>query len=101
MFYFFFYFIDFQTLTKDLENHEKQNAKLIMELKAVSDRCDSSDKQNMLLASQLEDVLHKFRDTSRDLEKTSNELKNTQLSLYDTEKKKEDYKIRAQETVRQ
>ncbi|XP_041351811.1 centrosomal protein of 128 kDa-like [Gigantopelta aegis] len=90
-----------ENLTKDLDNREKQNAKLIMELKAVSDKCEGSDRQNMLLATQLEDVLQKFKDTSRDLEKTSNELKNTQLSLYETDKKKEDYKIRAQETVRQ
>ncbi len=84
-----------------MDNREKQNAKLIMELKSTGDRLDDVERHNQLMNTQLEDVVQRLRDTARELDKTSNELKNTQLSLHDSEKKKEDFKTRAQETVRQ
>lgn len=90
-----------QTLAKDLENREKQSAKVITQLKDVSDKFDDSDRQRAVMSTQLDDVQQKLKDMTRELEKTTNELRNTQLALSESEKKKDEFKGRAQETVRQ
>jgi len=93
--------ISFQTITKDLENREKQTAKLINELKGMTDKCEDSDRHKNHLMVQVEDTAGKLRDTSRELDKALTELRNTQLALADAEKKRDEFKGRAQETVRQ
>lgn len=93
--------IHFQTLTKDLDNREKQAAKLITQIKDISDKFENSDRQKNQLQTQFDDASNKVKDITKDLDKTNNELKNTQLSLLESEKKKDEFKARAQETVRQ
>ena len=91
----------FQTLTKDLDNREKQAAKLITQLKEVSDKFEAADRQKNQLQTQFDESSNKVKEVTKDLEKTTNELRNTQLSLHESEKKKDEFKGRAQETVRQ
>ena len=93
--------IFYQTLTKDLDNREKQTAKLITQLKEVSDKYDDTDRHKTHLLVQVEDTVAKLRDSNRELEKTLTELRNTQLALAEAEKKRDEFKGRAQETVRQ
>lgn len=90
-----------ETLTKDLDNREKQAAKLITQLKEVSDKFEASDRQKNQLQTQFDESSNKVKEVTKDLEKTTNELRNTQLSLHESEKKKDEFKGRAQETVRQ
>ncbi|CAG2208568.1 CEP128 [Mytilus edulis] len=89
------------TLTKDLDNREKQAAKLITQLKEMSDKFEASDRQKNQLQTNYDDSSNKVKEVTKDLEKTTNELRNTQLSLHESEKKKDEFKARAQETVRQ
>jgi len=49
----------------------------------------------------VEDTAVKLRDSNRELDKALTELRNTQLALADAEKKRDEFKGRAQETVRQ
>ena len=90
-----------ETLTKDLDNREKQAAKLITQLKEVSDKFEAADRQKNQLQTQFDESSNKVKEVTKDLEKTTNELRNTQLSLHESEKKKDEFKGRAQETVRQ
>ncbi|XP_005106342.1 centrosomal protein of 128 kDa isoform X2 [Aplysia californica] len=90
-----------ETLAKDLDNRDRQSAKVITQLKEISDKFEDSDRQRKLLSVQLDDVQQKLQGVTRELEKTTHELRNTQLALQDSEKKKDDFKCRAQETVRQ
>ncbi|XP_059147978.1 centrosomal protein of 128 kDa-like [Physella acuta] len=90
-----------ETLAKDLDNRERQNAKVITQLKDISDKYEDSDRQRNYLLQQTEDLQQKLRDVSKELEKTTHELRNTQLSLQESEKKKDEFKGRAQETIRQ
>ncbi|XP_063426334.1 centrosomal protein of 128 kDa-like isoform X3 [Mytilus trossulus] len=90
-----------ETLTKDLDNREKQAAKLITQLKEMSDKFEASDRQKNQLQTNYDDSSNKVKEVTKDLEKTTNELRNTQLSLHESEKKKDEFKARAQETVRQ
>lgn len=84
-----------------MDNRERQNAKVITQLKDISDKFEESDRQRSFLSQQLDDVQQKLKDVSNKLEKTVHELQQTQLALMDSEKKKDEFKGRAQETVRQ
>ncbi|GFO30198.1 centrosomal protein of 128 kda [Plakobranchus ocellatus] len=90
-----------ETLAKDLDNRERQSARVITQLKDVSDKYEDCERQRTFMAQQVEDLTAKLRDTGRELEKTTQELRNTQIALQESEKKKDEFKGRAQETVRQ
>mgnify|MGYP001552394340 CR=1 FL=1 len=57
------------------------------------------DKHRALL--QLEDTLKKLRDSMKDAETLATELQRKQQELAENERKKEEIKIKAQETVKQ
>lgn len=67
----------------------------------MSDKFDAADRQKNQLQTQFDESSNKVKEVTKDLEKTTNELRNTQLSLHESEKKKDEFKGRAQETVRQ
>ena len=67
----------------------------------MSDKYDDTDRHKTHLLVQVEDTVAKLRDSNRELEKTLTELRNTQLALAEAEKKRDEFKGRAQETVRQ
>ncbi|KAK3591274.1 hypothetical protein CHS0354_004321 [Potamilus streckersoni] len=90
-----------ETLSKDMDNREKQSAKLITQLKEISDKYEDAERHKNHLLIQVEDTMQKLRENGRELEKTTNELRSAQLSIVELEKKKEEFKSRAQETVRQ
>lgn len=96
-----FTFFFFQTLTKDLENREKQTAKLITQLKEVSDKYDESERQKGQLIAQFDDTAQRFKDCNKELDRVSNEFRSTQQALQEMERKRDEFKGRAQETVRQ
>ena len=74
---------------------------MITQLKDVSDKYEDCERQRSFTVQQVEDLTGKLRDTARELEKTTQELRNTQIALQESEKKKDEFKGRAQETVRQ
>ncbi|XP_076442634.1 uncharacterized protein LOC143281329 isoform X2 [Babylonia areolata] len=90
-----------ETLSRDLESRERQAAKAITQLKDTSDKLDETERQKAMVMQQLEDVNRKHGDVSKELEKAMQELRGTQLSLQEAEKKRDEFKGRAQETVRQ
>ncbi|XP_055879719.1 centrosomal protein of 128 kDa-like isoform X2 [Biomphalaria glabrata] len=90
-----------ETLAKDLDNRERQSAKVITQLKDVSDKYEDADRQRNYLLQQVEELQQKLAVTTKELEKTKHEQRNTELCLQDSEKKKDEFKGRAQETVRQ
>ncbi|XP_025105103.1 centrosomal protein of 128 kDa-like isoform X2 [Pomacea canaliculata] len=90
-----------ETLSKDLENREKQAAKVITQLKTTSDNLEDTERQKAFITQQFEDVTKRLTEVTKDLEKTSHELRSTQLALQESEKKKDEFKGRAQEAVRQ
>ncbi|KAK3093712.1 hypothetical protein FSP39_019141 [Pinctada imbricata] len=90
-----------ETLTKDLDNREKQAAKLITQLKEVSDKYEDSERVKAQLMAQYEDSSQRLKECSKELEKTNNDYRNTQIALQEAERKRDEFKGRAQETVRQ
>lgn len=67
----------------------------------MTDKCEDADRHKNHLMVQVEDTAAKLRDSNRELDKALTELRNTQLALADAEKKRDEFKGRAQETVRQ
>ncbi|CAG5134846.1 unnamed protein product, partial [Candidula unifasciata] len=90
-----------ETLSKDLDNRERQSAKVITQLKEYTDKFEDSDRQRNFLSQQLEDAQKKLNNATKELEKTVHELHSTKVALTNSEKKLDEVKCRAQETVRQ
>ncbi|KAL8589790.1 hypothetical protein ACOMHN_020793 [Nucella lapillus] len=90
-----------ETLSRDLEGRERQAAKAITQLKETSDKLEETERHKSMATQQLEDVTKKLTDVSKELEKSLQELRGTQLTLQEAERKRDEFKGRAQETVRQ
>lgn len=74
---------------------------MITQLKEVSDKYDESERQKGQLIAQFDDTAQRFKDCNKELDRVSNELRNTQQALQEMERKRDEFKGRAQETVRQ
>lgn len=74
---------------------------MITQLKEVTDKHDESERQKGQLIAQFDDTAQRFKDCNRELDRVSNELRTTQQTLQETERKRDEFKGRAQETVRQ
>ncbi|XP_064623716.1 centrosomal protein of 128 kDa-like isoform X3 [Lineus longissimus] len=87
-------------LKKDVENKEKHTLKLMTELQDVKVKQEQCERQRDSSMSQLEDALRQLRDVTRDVERYNDELKNTERQYHDSEKKREEMRCKAQETVK-
>ncbi|NWI92968.1 CE128 protein, partial [Pitta sordida] len=90
-----------QVLTSDLENREKQQEKMLEQLKeiqncykACENRCRQTELQSAELAQQIEE-------STKEAERHLTEFKHSEALRLEIEKKREDLKMRAQETIRQ
>ncbi|XP_071413839.1 centrosomal protein of 128 kDa isoform X2 [Pithys albifrons albifrons] len=90
-----------QVLTSDLENREKQQEKLLDQLKeiqncykACENRCRQTELQSSELAQQVEE-------STKEAERYLTEFKHSEALRLEMEKKREDLKVRAQEAIRQ
>ncbi|XP_051662306.1 centrosomal protein of 128 kDa [Manacus candei] len=90
-----------QVLTSDLENKEKQQEKMLDQLKeiqncykACENRCRQTELQSSELAQQVEE-------STKEAERCLSEFKHSEALRLETEKKREDLKARAQEAIRQ
>lgn len=76
-------------------------AKVITQLQEVTEKYQDSDRQKNQFLAQLEDNLHRLKETQRDLDRTADDLKMATITLSDSERKRDDYKDRAHDTVKQ
>ncbi|KAJ7409150.1 centrosomal protein of 128 kDa isoform X1 [Willisornis vidua] len=90
-----------QVLTSDLENREKQQEKMLDQLKeiqncykACENRCRQTELQSSELAQQVEE-------STKEAERYLTEFKHSEALRLEMEKKREDLKVRAQEAIRQ
>ncbi|NWI10793.1 CE128 protein, partial [Crypturellus soui] len=90
-----------QVLTSDLENREKQQQKMLDQLKEIQDSykaCESGRRQTELQSAEL---AQQVEESAKEAERYLIEFKRSEALRLETEKKKEDLKVRAQETIRQ
>ncbi|NXA46177.1 CE128 protein, partial [Nothocercus julius] len=90
-----------QMLTSDLENREKQQQKMLDQLKEIQNSykaCESGRRQSELQSAEL---AQQVEENAKEAERYLVEFKRSEALRLETEKKKEDLKVRAQETIRQ
>ncbi|NXA31715.1 CE128 protein, partial [Eudromia elegans] len=90
-----------QVLASDLENREKQQQKMLDQLNEIQNSykaCESGRRQTELQSAEL---AQQVEESAKEAERYLIELKQSEALRSETEKKKEDLKVRAQETIRQ
>ncbi|NWX83483.1 CE128 protein, partial [Nothoprocta pentlandii] len=90
-----------QVLMSDLENREKQQQKMLDQLQEIQNSykiCESGRRQTELQSAEL---AQQVEESTKEAERYLMELKQSEALRLETEKKKEDLKVRAQETIRQ
>ncbi|XP_032919232.1 centrosomal protein of 128 kDa isoform X4 [Catharus ustulatus] len=90
-----------QVLTSDLENREKQQEKMLDQLKDIQDcykACENERRQNELQSAEL---AQQAEESTKEAERYLTEFKHSEALRLEIEKKREDLKVRAQETIRQ
>lgn len=88
-------------LVRKCDEKEKLIAKSLIELKDLTENCDTYERQNIKLQRDLTLALEKLEEMTQEAERYAQEALNTQKQLVDSEQKREEFKIQAQETVKQ
>ncbi|XP_075359485.1 centrosomal protein of 128 kDa isoform X5 [Mycteria americana] len=90
-----------QVLTSDLENREKQEEKMLDQLKEIQScykACENGRRQTELQSAEL---AQRVEESTKEAERYLTEFKHSEALRLEIEKKREDLKVRAQETIRQ
>ncbi|NXX49314.1 CE128 protein, partial [Tricholaema leucomelas] len=90
-----------QVLTSDLENKEKQQRTMLDQLKEIQScykACEDGRRQTELQSAEL---AQRVEESTKEAERYLTEFKHSEALRLETEKKREDFKVRAQETLRQ
>ncbi|KAM6254315.1 centrosomal protein of 128 kDa isoform 6-T9 [Spheniscus humboldti] len=90
-----------QMLTSDLENREKQQEKMLDQLKEIQScykACENGRRQTELQSAEL---AQQVEESTNEAERYLTEFKHSEALRLEMEKKSEDLKVRAQETIRQ
>uniref|UniRef100_A0A663M9J3 Centrosomal protein 128 n=1 Tax=Athene cunicularia TaxID=194338 RepID=A0A663M9J3_ATHCN len=88
-------------LTSDLENREKQQEKMLNQLKEIQSCykvCENGRRQTELQSAEL---AQQVEESTKEAERYLTEFKHSEALRLEVEKKREDLKVRAQEAIRQ
>jgi hypothetical protein len=67
----------------------------------VTENCDTYERQNTKLQHDLTLALEKLEEMTQEAERYAQEALNSQKQFLDSEQKREEFKIQAQETIKQ
>ena len=70
-------------------------------MKEITDNCDTFERQNTKLQRDLTLALEKLEEMTQEAERYAQESVDCQKQLADSEQKRDEFKIQAQETVKQ
>eukprot|EP00075_Anas_platyrhynchos_P000992 XP_005013950.2 centrosomal protein of 128 kDa isoform X1 [Anas platyrhynchos] len=90
-----------EVLTSDLENREKQQQKMLDQLKEIQScykACENGRRQTELHSAEL---AQQVEESTKEAERYLTEFRHSEALRLETEKKREDLKVRAQEAIRQ
>lgn len=88
-------------LVRKCDEKEKVVTKTLLELKELTEHCDTYERQNHKLQKDLTLALEKLEEITQEAERYAQEATNTQKLLADSEQKREEFQIQAQETIKQ
>ena len=89
-----------QALKVLLKEKEKQEVQLVNEIQVLKEKNANHEINNRKLQTEIDSVLLKFNELSNDSEKYVSYLRSTEEQLNISEKKREDLKVDAQETIK-
>jgi thiamine pyrophosphate-dependent acetolactate synthase large subunit-like protein len=72
-----------------------------MELKEVTENCETFERQNIKLQHDLTLALEKLEQMTEEAERFAYESLNSQKQLANSEQKQEEFQIQSQETIKQ
>ncbi|XP_021258181.1 centrosomal protein of 128 kDa isoform X2 [Numida meleagris] len=90
-----------KALTSDLENREKQQQKMLDQLKEMQSCYKASENGRRQTELQSAQLAHQVEESTKEAERYLTEFKHSEALRLENEKRREDLKVRAQETIRQ
>jgi hypothetical protein len=73
----------------------------LLELKDMTENCDTFERQNIKLQHDLTLALEKLEEMTEEAEQFAQESQNSQKELADSEQKREEFQIQTQEANKQ
>lgn len=90
-----------EVLTKDLENQERQNGKLLSQLHEILAKYETAEQGRKISEAQAEDLTLRLQQNVGQLDATSKELHETKQALEDSIRKRDILRGKAQEAIKQ
>ncbi|XP_078516120.1 centrosomal protein of 128 kDa [Lissotriton helveticus] len=90
-----------EVLTSDLEKREKQQLRMLEQLKEIQARYESCEADRRRAELQSAELVQQAEDAAREGDQYVAELRQAEALRLESERKKEELKIKAQETIRQ
>ncbi|CAF2893391.1 unnamed protein product [Rotaria sp. Silwood2] len=94
-------FDELESLIKTCDEKDKLVSKTLLELKEVTENCDTFGRQNTKLQYDLTLALEKLEEMTEEAERFAKESTSSQKLLADSEQKREEFQIQAEETIKQ
>ncbi|CAF4616260.1 unnamed protein product [Rotaria sp. Silwood1] len=92
---------ELESLINICDEKDKLISKTLLELKDVTENCDTFERQNTKLQYDLTLALEKLEEMTEEAEQFAKESTNSQKQLADSEQKREEFQIQAEETIKQ
>uniref|UniRef100_H3BAV3 Centrosomal protein 128 n=1 Tax=Latimeria chalumnae TaxID=7897 RepID=H3BAV3_LATCH len=100
--YLFIYFFNyFYVLTSDLEKREKQQLRMLEQLREIQAHCEDSDSEQRRTAQHVEGLVRQLKESGREADEYLAQAKRAEQLRAESEKKKEELRVKAQESIRQ
>ncbi|XP_030071242.1 centrosomal protein of 128 kDa [Microcaecilia unicolor] len=90
-----------EVLTSDLEKREQQQLRMLEQLKEIQSRYEVCERERRRADLQITELTQQAEDSAREAEGYLSELRQAEALRLESEKKREDLKTKAQESVRQ
>ncbi|XP_077123581.1 centrosomal protein of 128 kDa isoform X2 [Ranitomeya variabilis] len=89
-----------ETLNSDMEKRERQQLRMLQQVKDIQSRYETCEKERRQLESHNSQLGQQLEEVTQEAERCLSELRQAEASRLEAEKKKEDLKSKAQETVK-
>ncbi|XP_067388462.1 centrosomal protein of 128 kDa isoform X2 [Emydura macquarii macquarii] len=89
-----------EVLTSDLENREKQQQRMLDQLKEIQSCYKACDSERRQTEFQTAELAQQLEDSTKEADRYLAEFRQSETLRIETEKKKEELKVKAQESIR-
>ncbi|XP_067894694.1 centrosomal protein of 128 kDa-like isoform X7 [Heterodontus francisci] len=90
-----------QVLSSDLEKREKQQLRMLSQLQEIQNRYDDCMQDRKSADLEIVDLTRQLKESSVEADRCRTQLKEVELLRMESEKKKDELKIKAQESIKQ